>query len=230
MKIVFSFLVLAISLIASVDDDYEYNYLEGKQIYEQTCVSCHGSKGIPNDSMNLVVKPRDLTKTILNKEQIYKVVRDGAHAWGSKSDIMPSFKSVYRDEELQNVALYVFDTFTAKQNKNYFELINQVKDDKTLSLKRGEKIFKRNCSLCHGIRGDGESEFVEKSSESSNFIYPYNLTKIILNEDQIYLYSKFGGKFWGTHKNDMPSWKTKYSDNDLRSVARYIIEKIQKSK
>ena len=81
--------------------------------------------------------------------------------------------------------------------------------------------------MCHGITGDGKSDFVEQSKGNKNFIYPYNLQKIILNQDQIFLYAKFGGKYWGTDKDDMPSWKSKYDDTTLKSVAKYINEFIK---
>ncbi len=44
----------------------------------------------------------------------------------------------------------------------------------------------------------------------------------------MFLYTKEGGKFWGTHKDDMPSWKKKYSDFDLKSVVEYIDKVIKK--
>jgi hypothetical protein len=44
----------------------------------------------------------------------------------------------------------------------------------------------------------------------------------------MFLYSKYGGKFWGTHKDDMPSWKRKYKDFTLKSVIYYIEETYKK--
>lgn len=219
---------LLLSATGMDKEDYEFAYSEGKRIYNQTCVSCHGRDGTARTSLNLVVRPRDLTKTILSEDQIYKTIRDGARVWGSKSDIMPSFKSVYSDEELRNTALFIFDTFTKKQFNNSTKLLAEAESKKELSLKRGKKIYKRNCSLCHGLNGDGNSEYVEKSKGNKNLIYPYNLQKVQLNEDQIFLYAKFGGKFWGTYKKDMPAWGKKYDDHTLRSVSKYIVEELKK--
>ena len=205
------------------NDDLDLD--NGREIYEQTCISCHGVNGDSNTNMNLVVKPRQLRKTILNQHQIYKVIKDGAREYGSKSDIMPSFKYVYSDEELQNVAYYVFTAFAKEQNSYYKKLEKEANLVTNLSLKKGKKFFTKKCSLCHGIKGDGESQYVELSRGDINFIYPYNLQKIILDENQIFLYSKFGGKHWGSHTNDMPSWK-KYDDMTLKSISRYIKENI----
>ena len=93
-------------------------------------------------------------------------------------------------------------------------------------LKIGEKIYKKKCSLCHGKQGEGDGTFVKASKKNKDMIYPYNLQRTLLSEEQIFLYAKYGGKFWGTYKNDMPSWKKKYSDVELKSVAKYVSKKI----
>ncbi len=209
-------------------------FKNGKDIYEATCISCHGKNGETNAEMHLVVKPRKLNKTILTHDESFKIIKEGAHYFGAHSDIMPAFKYVYSDSELNNVALYINETFNSKRDEKVSKLIAEsdtiLKKDESKMLKVGEKIFKRNCSLCHGINGDAKSDYVEQSKKSQNFIYPYNLTRTLLNENQIFLYAKFGGKFWGTDKNDMPSWKKKYNDFKLKSVAKYVNEKIKKIK
>ena len=220
-------LVLPFALFATEPSCDIDCYNEGKKLYTQTCVSCHGVDGTANTDMQLVVKPRNLTKSILNKDQLYSIIKDGSHAWGSKSDIMGSFGFVYNKEDIENIALYVYEKFSKEQHQNFNNLLNNTNKNDKVSLKRGKKIFNRNCSMCHGITGNGESDYVEQSKGAENFIYPYDLQKIILNENQIFLYSKHGGKYWGTDKNDMPSWKTKYDDATLKSVAKYINEQIK---
>ena len=206
----------------------------GKRIYESTCISCHGAKGDAKTNLFLIVKPRALDKTILSQEQSYEIINEGAHYWGAHSDIMPTFKYVFEDDEIRDVALYISETFNPYRDERVKKLLNEsdkiTKEQKPKMLKFGEKIFKRNCSMCHGITGDGKSEFVDKSRGSKDFIFPYNLTRTLLNEDQIFLYAKYGGHFWGTDKNDMPSWKKKYNDFKLKSVAKYVNEKIKKIK
>ncbi len=203
----------------------EYSFENGQRIYNQTCISCHGANGNSSTNMQLIVKPRDLTKSILNQEQIYLVIKNGSHKYGAKSDIMPSFDSVYKDDDLQDSALFIYEKFTKQKNSKRY--ITQAKQIKNISLSLGKKIFLKNCSLCHGVNGDVKSEFVEISKQTSKFIYPYDLRKIILNEEQIFLYAKYGGQYWGTNKNDMPSWQKKYDDKTLKSVAKYIHEIIK---
>lgn len=216
------------------DKTDEEQYSIGKAVYEETCISCHGKDGKTNQDMQLVVKPRQLTKTILTQEQSVKIISEGAHYWGARADIMPAWKYVYSPEQIEAVAFYISKTFNSDRDEKVKLLMDESGsiseiDDKKI-FKYGEKIFKRNCSLCHGITGNGESEYIEKSKASNVFIYPYNLTRTLLSEEQIFLYAKFGGNHWGTDKSDMPSWKKKYNDIKLKSVARYVKENIVKIK
>ena len=179
--------------------------------------------------MKFIVKPRDLSKTILNEEQSYQVIKHGAHYWGASADIMPSFKSVYNEKELASVSYYVSKTFNHDVEKKIQKLYAQSDDipnDKiSKMLKRGKKIYKRNCSWCHGLdaKGDGEAT---RNPEMS--IFPYDLSKTLLSDKQMFLYIRDGGKAWGTDKTDMPGWSRKYDDFTIKSVVKYIRKNFRK--
>jgi hypothetical protein len=51
-----------------------------------------------------------------------------------------------------------------------------------------------------------------------------------IDKKQMFLYVKYGGKYWGTYKDDMPSWKIKYSNYTLKSMVKYVDEVIRKKK
>jgi len=209
----------------------DHSFENGKKIYQQTCVSCHGKSGSTNPYMELVVKPRKLSKTILTQEQSFQITKEGAHFWGAHSDLMPSFKSVFSDAEIKDVAYYIAKAFNPDREQKIEKLLSESdsisQENQSKMLKTGEKIFNRNCSMCHGMSGNGQSEYVEQSKAQKNFIYPYDLRRTLLTEEQIFLYAKYGGKYWGTMKDDMPSWKKKYDDFTLKSVAKYVNEKIK---
>ncbi len=223
--------VFSFSLEASSADE---SFKNGEKIYNETCVSCHGENGETNPAMKLVVKPRQLKKTILTQEQSFKVIKEGAHHWGAHSDLMPAFKYIYSDAEIHDVAYFISKKFNPLVDSRVKKLLDESdvvsKKNEAKMLKTGKKIFNRNCSLCHGLTGNGKSAYVEQSKSSNNFIYPYDLRSTLLTEDQVFLYAKFGGHYWGTDKADMPSWKKKYNDTKLKSVAKYIEEKIKKNK
>jgi len=88
-------------------------------------------------------------------------------------------------------------------------------------LKRGKKIYKRNCSWCHGLTGRGDGEATRNPELS---IFPYDLTKTLLTREQSFLFTKYGSHYWGTEKTDMPAWSPKYDDYTIKSVIKYIEE------
>ena len=216
------------------DLDPEEMLIMGERLYKKTCISCHGKHGETNPDMQLVIKPRKLQKTILTIEQSYEIIKHGAHHFGAHADIMPAFKYVYNDEQIVSLAYYISTTFNSKRDKKVEKLLqestNLTPKDEKKALKIGKKIFLKKCALCHGTSGNGESEYVEQSKANEEFIYPYNITRTLLDEEQIFLYAKFGGHFWGTDKDDMPSWKRKFNDVKLKSVAKYIQNEIKKVK
>lgn len=206
----------------------------GKRIFEQTCATCHGANGKANTDVKFIVRPRDLTQSILTEEESYNIISKGSHYWGSAADIMPSFESVYTDDELRAVAKYV-GSFNPDVKERIAKLMAEsdpILPEKVAKMdKRGKKIYKRNCAWCHGFEGNGDGEATRNPEMS---IFPYAFTRTMLTEDQIFLYAKYGGKFWGTDKDDMPAWGKaaggKYDDFTLKSVAKYIKENLQTQK
>lgn len=218
-------LILFTSFLYAFDEKYE----NGKEIYLNACVSCHGIDGTSNSDMKLIVSPRALSKTILNEEQSYNIIKEGSLHWGSSASMMPSFKSVYNERQLRSIAYYISKEFNLDIEKKIDNLCAKsekiAENKKSKMLKRGEKIYNRNCCWCHGktAKGDGEAS---KNPELS--IFPYDLTKTLLTDKQMFLYAKYGGKYWGTHKDDMPCWSRKYDDFTLKSVVYYIEENFRK--
>jgi mono/diheme cytochrome c family protein len=204
-------------------------FKSGKILYEETCISCHGVDGKAKTSMKLVVKPRDLTKTLLNEQQTYLIAKDGARHWGAKADIMPGFKYVYNEEQLRALSYYITKQFNPNLKKRMATICTKCEkepmgQDKKMA-KWGKKIFQRNCKFCHGEAGHGDGVATSNPVDS---IFPYDLTKTLLTKKQIFLYVKYGGHYFGANKKDMPSWKKKYNDFKLHSISKYIDEVIRK--
>ena len=224
-------LFFLLSPFLSADKNLDDMYAKGEEIYENTCISCHGEDGSAKMDVKLVVKPRSLKTSILTEEQSYQIIKHGAHYWGASSDIMPAFGTVYDEYELKSVAFYIKKEFNPniqmRIEKLYKESGSIPKEKLSKMMKRGAKVYKRNCSWCHGLDAQGDGEATRNPEKS---IYPYDLGKTLLTDKQMFLYAKFGGKFWGTDKDDMPSWKRKYNDFTLKSVVFYIEETFRKGK
>jgi len=200
-------------------------YLSGKKIYETACISCHGEDGNADVDLKFVVKPRSLRSSILNMEQNYQIIKYGARHWGASSDMMPAFVSVYDEKKLQAISYYIQTKFNPNSEQRVEELYEKSdkfsKEQYPKMMKLGEKIYKRNCCWCHGPNAKGDGKATRNPKKT---FYPYNLNKTLLTDKQMFLYAKYGGKYWGTSKTDMPSWKRKYDDFALKSVILYIEE------
>jgi len=239
MKYILSLILCSCLLNASYvnldsDLDEQEMLILGKKLYNNTCISCHGKDGETNSQMQLIVKPRKLQSTLLSIEQSFKIIKYGAHYFGAHADIMPAFRYVYDDEQIASLSFYISKTFNPNKDKKIAKLLKTSKvlskEEDNQALKVGKRLFLKKCALCHGKTGNGKSDYVKQSKKEENFIFPYNLTRTLLSEDQIFLYAKFGGHYWGTDKKDMPSWKNKFDDIKLKSVARYIKQDIVKLK
>ncbi|WP_455757835.1 c-type cytochrome [Sulfurimonas sp.] len=213
------FILLFLSFLHGSDAKYKL----GEKLYKSTCISCHGVDGNTDPNVEFIVNPRDLSKTILNEEQTYQIIKKGAHFWGAASDIMPSFENNFNEKDIRSLAYYVSKKFNPNVQEQIEKLYSQreaiPESKKSKMLKRGKKIYKRNCSWCHGVTAHGDGEATRNPEKS---IFPYDLTKTLLTNEQMFLYVKYGGQYWGTHKDDMTGWSKKYDDYTLESVIKYI--------
>lgn len=227
MKKIALIILTSFSMLFAADVSYKL----GEKLYNKECASCHGKNGITSNNVKFEIKPRSLSRSILYEDQIYKIIRDGAYTYGASSNIMPSFKAKFNEKELRSVARYIAQKFNLNSKERVATLMADVRQidpsREAKMLNRGKKIYNRNCATCHGVTGKGDGEATSKFGMS---IFTYDLAKIILDEDQMFLYTKFGGHYWGTDKTDMHGWETKYSDLTIRSIIMYIEELTKKSK
>jgi cytochrome c oxidase cbb3-type subunit III len=85
---------------------------QGKQLYGQYCVTCHGQsgKGDGPGAAALNPKPRDHTdKEYMSKladDDIFKVIKNGGASIG-KSPLMPPWGATLKDDQIQDVVAYV---------------------------------------------------------------------------------------------------------------------------
>ena len=226
MRKILTALTLFASIVSAANVDKSMME-RGKEIFDQTCAGCHGKDGTGLKQGGFNVQPRNFTRSILDENQIYLIAKKGAFHWGAVTTGMPAWESVYDDRSLKAVAHYVYNTFAKESHKKVEEYRYDSSKLSEKALKRGKKIFNRNCAYCHGKEGKGNGVATYNPEKS---IFPYNLTKILLTEKQIFLFAKYGGKHWGAQKDDMPGWGVKYDDETLMGVARYVETNLKKKR
>jgi mono/diheme cytochrome c family protein len=92
------------------------------------------------------------------------------------------------------------------------KLVNPLKGN-TASIEAGQKIFKQQCSMCHGTKGKGDG----MAGMSLN-PHPANLTSEKVQQQTD------GEIFWkiSTGRNSMPSYKNILSEEQRWQVVNYI--------
>ena len=169
--------------------------IRGAIVYKTYCTLCHGEKGDGNgraaklaDSDSLIIKPRP--------ESYYKkIVLKGGAAVGVSS-FMPMWKEELSEEQINDVLVYL-------------KFLNN-------SVNRGEIVFKTNCILCHGLKGDGNGRAAKLYDPP-----PANLTRSDKNDDYKRMIITLGGAAMG-RSQAMPVWGEQLSTQEINDVVNYL--------
>lgn len=86
--------------------------VDAKRMYNTYCIQCHGSKrdGKGINAAHMSVQPRDHTDADsmgdIPDDQLYTAIREGGLAV-DKSILMPAWKSVLTDQQIQGLVSYL---------------------------------------------------------------------------------------------------------------------------
>ncbi len=128
--------------------------------YTALCMRCHGEKGDGNGMIAWYLEPapRDLTKAAFfnskPQERFVQSIR-----YGVLGTSMPSWGKVLNEEQIRAVFAHIQETYIREPRR---ELKPRSLPDKnpvaisTESMERGEKLFVKRCSGCHGRKADGK--------------------------------------------------------------------------
>lgn len=172
----------------------KYALRGGATIFKNACSSCHGtggagSKGFPNlndDDWLWGGELKDIYQTLLYG------IRSGHDQ--ARFSQMPAFglDKLLKKEEIRDVMDYVLSL-----------------SGKAEYSKKGEKIFKANCTSCHGANAKGNQK-----------VGAPNLT------DQIWLYGANESDLFYTiyfsRAGVMPNWSGRIDEQSIRQVALYV--------
>lgn len=168
--------------------------IRGGIVFRNYCVLCHGERadGVARGSKLYGTINLSLSN---GRDYIEKVIRLGGKAVG-KSEFMPGWEEELSDEQISDVIEYV----------------SLAKDQ----VSRGEIVFKTNCILCHGVKGDGKGR--------ASVLYnppPANLTLSDKNDQYKMMIITLGGKAMG-RSEVMPVWGEQISEQQIADVVAYL--------
>ena len=167
----------------------------GGLVYKAYCVLCHGAQGKGSNRMKRLHSDLQLEITKRSSEYYELIIRGGGDAVG-KSEFMPTWDDELTQEQVDDVVAYL-------------SLLND-------SVRRGEVIFKTNCVLCHGVKGDGKGRAAVLFDPP-----PADLTRSDKNEDYKRMIVTLGGAALG-RSSMMPQWGLELDEKEIDDVVSYL--------
>ena len=169
--------------------------VRGGIVFKTYCKLCHGEVGDGKARATKLYGNVSLEIGQKSSDFFERIIRQGGGAVG-RSEFMPPWQDELSAEQLADVV-------------EYLSVISQPK-------RRGEAVFKANCLLCHGVKGDGKGR--------ASVLFdppPANLTKSDKNDDYKRMIITYGGAAMG-RSEVMPIWGEQLSHQEIEDVIKYI--------
>jgi cytochrome c oxidase cbb3-type subunit III len=179
----------------AVDHESSTPLIRGGIVFKNYCVLCHGERGDGVSraaklyvGVNLAIKPA-------SSPYYEKIIREGGEAVGV-SPSMPPWRNELSNEQIGDALAFL-----------------AVLGDPA---KRGEVVFKTNCVLCHGLRGDGKGRAAKLFNPP-----PADLTASILADKYKERIIRFGGGSVG-RSSSMPAWEERLTKIEVADLLAYL--------
>ncbi|OUS27902.1 hypothetical protein A9Q98_08435 [Thalassotalea sp. 42_200_T64] len=210
MNLLYRFSVFLMLTILSLSASSAEDIKTGAQLWRNNCASCHGAdgRGSPKIKQQLNGEIIDFTSLAfaetIDRKRMLLSVRDGV-----KDTIMPSFRDSLNYTEMIAIIDY------AREN---FILAVEMGEDYEI----GKKVFKDNCSVCHGDQGQGAVwTAAGLFPKPANFTDPVKIAEL---DKQRMLFSVTNGR----PETAMVSWENRLSKDEISAVVKYIRGAIMK--
>ena len=201
----------------------EAGLYEGKELYVQRCMTCHGcaGNGLGTYGGTLIVTPANF------KVDPFRTMPDDQWFWhvseGVQGSVMPPWKESLTESQRWNVIHYIQAVYanTLERDPNEGDVPPEYAKTDPLPLTSdnidaGKRIWTRECAVCHGDAARGEGIYragIEPVPPSFNDTATYNT------------YTD-GDFFWrvseGVPWTAMPTWKVIYNETERWQLVTYI--------
>ena len=179
----------------AVDVEMSKPMIRGAIVFKAYCSLCHGERG-DGKGPGAKLHPR-LPLAILPRspEQYIEIIRDGGESVG-RSAFMPPWLGELSAEQIGDVVAY----------------LAVVRDP----VRRGEAVFKSNCALCHGLKGNGDGR-------AGRLFHPRPADLTQSDKDDRYKTAiiRSGGAVMGRSPN-MPPWEKQLTATEIQDLVHYL--------
>ena len=169
--------------------------IRGGIVFKSYCSICHGERGDGLARATKLYGQPNLTIGARSRDYYEKIIRGGGLAVG-RSDFMPTWQDELSEEQINDVIEYLLVV--------------------TNPVGRGEVVFKTNCILCHGVKGDGNGRAAVLFDPP-----PADLTRSDKNDEYKRMIITYGGKAMG-RSDVMPVWSEQISAQEIEDVIAYL--------
>lgn len=169
--------------------------VRGGIVFKSYCKLCHGEIGDGKARASKLYGDANLNITQQSAGYFEKIIRRGGKAVG-RSEFMPPWGDELSDEQVSDVVAYL--AVIAKPAR------------------RGEAVFKANCLLCHGVKGDGKGR--------ASVLFdppPADLTRSDKNDDYKRMIITLGGAAMG-RSEAMPIWGEQLTAQEINDVVEFL--------
>jgi cytochrome c oxidase cbb3-type subunit I/II len=208
---------------------------QGKQLFTQKCLPCHGCSGNgqgPN-ARNAVARPANIHERIIN----YPVPQDNFHFWrvseGVPGTLMPPWgwsldettrwKIITYEESFAYGAARTVPGSLSDSEAIQFgsEFGNAARiSGSQQDFQTGQALYNVYCAQCHGDKGDGNGP--ASSSVPGGYISPQPADFNETGGD----FKTIGQYVWkvtnGVETTNMPQWKEALNDNEKYQIIYYV--------
>ena len=179
----------------AVDLETSRPFVRGAIVFKAYCTLCPGESGGGNGRSARLHPRLHLAIAPGTPEYYIKIIREGGDSVG-RSAYMPPWRDELSPEQVGDLAAY----------------LAVVRDP----VFRGEAVFKLNCILCHGVKGDGNGR-----GSRLGHPRPADLTRSTRDDGYKANIIRRGGAAVGRSSN-MPPWEKQLTGTEIEDVVRYI--------